>query len=58
MKTKLSLEAEVDVEHLLHFCVVCLKDLPLDGKGWLECCACSELRCYGCTHGCLCDRKK
>ena len=53
----LSLDDEVVVERLLHFCSVCLEELPIDGTGWLECCACNELRHYGCTLGCLCDRK-
>jgi hypothetical protein len=57
-ETKLSLDDEVVVEHALHFCSGCLETLPLDGTGWLECCACSELLHYGCADKCLCERKR
>lgn len=54
---QLSLDAEVAVEHALHFCSGCLGNLPIDGSGWLECCGCSELLHYGCAL-CLCERKR
>jgi len=54
----LSLDAECVVERLLHYCAVCLIDLPTDGTGWLQCAGCDEPRCYLCTEGCLCDRAK
>jgi hypothetical protein len=58
-ETKLNLDAEVVVEHALHFCSGCLGDLPTDGTGWLECCGCSELLHYGdCAEKCLCVRKR
>ena len=49
--------AEDEVEKLLSFCVSCLTDLHPDYR-CVECPACSELRCYTCECGCLCDRKK
>jgi len=56
--TPLSIEGECVVERLLHYCAVCLIDLPSDGNGWLQCAGCDEPRCYECTEGCLCDRMK
>ena len=52
------LSAQALVERTLHYCVVCLIDLPTDGTGWLQCAACDEPRCYECESGCLCDRMK
>jgi hypothetical protein len=56
-ETKLNLDAEVAVEHALHFCSDCLIDLPTNGGRYIECAGCGELVHYECTN-CLCERKR